>query len=290
MAIRTGRFRHSDSSNLTIVKGGPAAIYRIFNSGSESFNVVTTIGAGSGSQSFDEPLLPQNSLDIEPGAEVQIKRTGTTPAEGIYDVTGKKEGTVRNGRFIGNIKATGTAAETEIVIGSIKTPTLYRVLNAAAMPLPTETNPIPPIGITFKVEIDGLASHDIPPKQSFDFVAKDEIKIKTSSAQLVQIEGIYEQLDPDASIRSGRFTRREGHSPDSKYKLVSTRDLPKALSIYRVFNSGEYDFKLYEKNTELGIVSPGNSLDVKVSKNKDLMVEALDNNTIEGIYEFLGGE
>ena len=128
-------------------------------------------------------------------------------------------------------------------------------------------------------------------------VAGNDVVVEAEAAT----EGIYEYLDTQNPIRSGRFKMRlvevggkEDPVVDPPYPHMII-DLRKGSdrAWYRIFNSGENTIVLqYDKDNpqELIELAKEQSFDFEVgSSYKEILVSAKDGTQlIEGIYEFLG--
>lgn len=131
----------------------------------------------------------------------------------------------------------------------------------------------------FAVEVDG----------SIDVVVTGEVRVTGDKDK--EIEGIYDQLERDASVRSGRF--RIDANTNTARKIVDLNVSGNAPSaFYRIFNSSKETLvEVYLKNEKKVTLNPGQSVDLEVGKggNRDVSVKApAADEPFEGIYEFLG--
>jgi len=268
MAIRSGRFKVDVAS--TIILGRSGAPYRIFNSGDAAF----TVDAGDG----NAVALPiACSRDVVVDGSVTIAPVGAVTVEGIYDYLGPPD-SVRSGRFKGD--ASGTAG---IPIIQSRYGTIYRIFNSGDNP--------------FDVHGGGKSTTPLKPTFSLDVVLNDNVVIKTTAAG--EVEGIYDCLDVQSTIRSGRFKLKTAPAAgDPKHKIIDfTKAGQKPEAYYRVFNSGGESFQVWEGNptspssNQLGAVASGQSLDFEIGDGprRDIYVDATAW-PIDGIYEFLGLE
>lgn len=284
MAIRSGRFKVDNAKGgITIIKGKKGAFYRIFNSGKESFNVVvdgTTI-----------PLATASSVDVAASASdgsVEINTGTKQAAEGIYDLIGSPDPTrdflvspdsTRSGRF------TVDQYTAPITIVKGRSGAFYRIFNSGEN--------------KFTVKPDGNTNREVNrwPKWSLD-VAVGEIVVEGEVGK--PLEGIYEYLDTQNPVRSGRINIKkiEGENntlevdPASPYKMIDLHG-GGDRAWYRIFNSGEHPILLYEGSQNpalLGTVKEDQSFDFEVGKSVTDIYVASEHtdNPIEGIYEFLG--
>jgi hypothetical protein len=197
---------------------------------------------------------------------------------------------IRSGRFKSD-DATGSdsdpANDGRIQIIEGRGGAFYRIVNSGRHP--------------FTIRVSGGGSSttiELAPTFSLDIGGANRVRIETSTA--VPIEGVYEYLNTERPIRSGRFKLEL--APDAAHKIIDlavgsgSGQIPTAY--YRIFNSGEVDFKVWrgEGNSanDIGRVRPGDSLDFAVRGNgsKDIHIRRMEGAThtvvVDGIYEFLG--
>src|SRR5690606_1604612 len=106
----------------------------------------------------------------------------------------------------------------------------------------------------FAVEVDG----------SIDVVVTGEVRVTGDKDK--EIEGIYDQLERDASVRSGRF--RIDTDTNTARKIVDLNVSGNAPSaFYRIFNSSKETLvEVYLKNEKKVTLNPGQSVDLEVGK------------------------
>lgn len=172
-SFRSGRFKgNASGSGITIVLGKAKKLYRIFNSGDTTFNVV--VGGSS------TPLASTFSLDVAVGDDVIITAGGNV--EGIYEYLGS-EPPLRSGRF--NLKTAPTPDHKIIDLSSSTPEAFYRVFNSGSN--------------GFKLQAGGSdLTDEIGPEQSFDFTIGSNRDITVVPAKNYPIEGIYDLLNVEA--------------------------------------------------------------------------------------------
>lgn len=159
----------------------------------------------------------------------------------------------------------------------------YRVINSA------EFDPAAPDTNQIRIKYGPGAGDSVLllPTFSVDVFIADRLDING----LGDVQGIYDVI-PSAEVRNGRFRTRG---------TMSTADGVQVLAgpsgsfrcVYRIFNSGNSDFKVMAKrgaNTAQlgGDVAPDQSLDFVTRPNMDVWVQSASGSEhIEGIYELL---
>ena len=182
---------------------------------------------------------------------------------------------IRSGRFEATIKKT----DSPIVIVDIGRDAYYRIFNSS--------DKLDNGGVPFKVLHGSGQESIVKPTYTLDVVVTADLQITTDSATDVEVVGMYDFLDTQSEIRSGRFRLRTADSPQSKHKIISTQG--GNVAYYRIFNSGDESFKIWEDNSSLkDELKGGQSFDFEASRNRDYFVSALANVEIAGIYDFLG--
>lgn len=265
MAIRSGRFKGDASGTgipIIAAKAKEDAAYRIFNSGDydPTSNPVVEVHAG---YSPAPKLQPGCSLDVLIGKATTVTIKSTVEVVGSYDYLDRPD-SFRSGRFNGDASGDGIP----IIFG--KTKDLYRVFNSGSAPFDIYmgTSKVATLGPTF----------------SLDLFVSNNVVIKASG----DVEGIYEYLNTELPVRSGRFKIKAAPTPDHKIIDLSS-STPDAY--YRVFNSGDYGFKLQAGGSDVtGTVGPEQSFDFTIENNKDVTVVATGAYPIEGIYDLLSVE
>jgi len=184
---------------------------------------------------------------------------------------------IRSGRFKVELASAG---EIRIVKG--RSGAFYRIFNSGED--------------AFSVTAGAPDSTTLEKGFSLDVAVFDEVVVSTSGKAVV--EGIYDYVDTQRPIRSGRFRLKS--APASHHKIIDLRHSgQKRRAFYRIFNSGEKNaFNVmvdgvlcpYPAAPDKGL-DPNQSLDFEVGYgSRDVYVVAVDQYPIEGIYEFLGVE
>ncbi|QDU41200.1 hypothetical protein Mal4_55650 [Maioricimonas rarisocia] len=175
---------------------------------------------------------------------------------------------IRSGRF------TSEDATTPQKLVKGRAGALYRILNS---------------GENAFTLSDGSNTVALSPRFSIDIAVSSDISVTTSMPET--IEGIYDYLNTDRSIRSGRF--RKTLTTAQKHTIIDLRGggTSKPTVYYRVFNSGNEPFNLVGGTTVTETVRPEQSFDFEVPAGgpRDIYVQPLnDDKEIEGIYDYLG--
>ncbi|MEW4528440.1 hypothetical protein [Maioricimonas sp. JC845] len=178
---------------------------------------------------------------------------------------------IRSGRFK---IATATTAQ-KVVLG--RAGALYRILNSGEH--------------AFTIS-DGVNTVSLDKRLSIDIAVSSNLSIESGAD--VPVEGMYEYLDTDRRIRSGRF-RKELATTAEKHRIIDLRGggsgMAKPTVYYRIFNSGEEPFSVVGGTTVVAEVAPEQSLDFEIPGTgpRDVYVRAIANSKeIEGIYDYLG--
>ena len=183
--------------------------------------------------------------------------------------TRRRESVIRSGRFKVN-----TANTTISLVG--KRTGAYRILNAGKK--------------EFTLNVLGASGSalKVGPGQSIDFYLKNQALDVTTSNDVIEHAGIYDELRPNSDARSGRFTFLDATALQ-QHSIVDVKARNAGnLMAYRIYNSGEKDFTVFGKDTN-STLSPGNSMDVECTNQGVIAVQPANlNETITGIYEFLG--
>ena len=274
MAIRSGRFTVDDNSTeFNIILGRAGAFYRILNSGEKEFSIVR--------QNQTTPLGPTFSLDVSTGVAIAIQKLAGDAVEGIYEYLDVHM-PVRSGRF--NLRVVVDDED-----NLIKHPIIdltgpsddawYRMFNSGVNPI--------------EVVAGNKLIHTLTKDQSVDFEVgnSDRVIYVRSTADDKPIEGIYDYLNTERAIRSGRF-RKELNIAD-RHKIIDlAHGGPKVDAFYRIFNSGRTPFAVRRKTgMPLRELAPDQSFDFEILQggDRDIYVNPLTDDTeIEGIYDFLG--
>lgn len=265
MAIRSGRFKGdaSGTNGIPIIaaRSKAEAAYRIFNSGVKP-DQVFSVDAGYATV---PELQPACSIDvlIEKRSYVAIRRGTPEEVVGSYDYLDGGDAS-RSGRFMGNASGDGMT----IILGR-RSGTFYRIFNSGKE--------------NFEVHV-GSSVTLLAPTLSLDVVVDEDVVIKRSDSK--QVEGIYEYLDAQSLVRSGRFNLK---APAAAHKIIdlnATSATPEAF--YRIFNSGDKNFKVQEAGVKLAELAKEQSFDFAVANKRDITVVATQGYPIEGIYDFLG--
>ena len=188
---------------------------------------------------------------------------------------------IRSGRF-----KTDDATDGIVIIKAQRAGVFYRIMNSGQE--------------DFNVDAGGGLNQPVKPGYSIDVVVSTRVQIETDDP--VEIEGVYEYLNTDRPIRSGRF--RNKLAADGKHKIIdlNVSGGQKPIVYYRIFNSGENDFEVWsgdnfsQDDNKIATVKPDQSFDFEISNQsgakRDIFVKPLgtatEEQTIEGIYDFLG--
>jgi hypothetical protein len=180
---------------------------------------------------------------------------------------------IRSGRF------TVDNAQSGITIIKGRSGAFYRIFNSG------ENN------FTVKPKGASTPQHQqiqLKPTFSIDVAIGDEVVIVGAANEAV--EGIYDYLDTQNPIRSGRFKLKD--NPDTQHKIVDLHG-GGDKAWYRIFNSGEHPIVVEEGKqnpSQLTQLDKEQSFDFEVGTSvTDIYVKSTDaNKPIEGIYEFLG--
>ena len=183
--------------------------------------------------------------------------------------------TIRSGRFSSN-----TTDDIPIVKGRMGA--FYRILNSGEN--------------SFTVD-DGNESNDLAPNQSLDVAVTGAVTISISGN--VPVGGIYEYLESDNPVRSGRFKQTvQDESAIHKIIDINGGGLKKNVVFYRVLNSGDWPIQVWAGNQSANAVRvlPENSLDLAIGsvRSINLSLKKLEAGTqpggyvVEGIYDYLG--
>jgi hypothetical protein len=281
MALRSGRIKSGDVSEtneLTIIRGGRSATFRIYNSGETNF-IVKPNGANTPQQQ-QIVLKKKCSVDIEPNGDVIITQNNAEPVEGIYEYIDPLN-PIRSGRFKGDASGNG------IVILQWKNASqitdFYRILNSGDK--------------DFIVNVDGNQVATLKPTYSIDVFAGKKVGISRGDAE--PVEGIYDYLHPRNEMRNGRFKIKKVLNAVGQ-PVIDPRDPHPIINLsgasqrawYRIFNSGEHAIIILEGNQEFDTLEPDQSLDFEVGPNaRRFFVKAGDlDHIVDGSYEFLGKE
>ncbi len=271
MAIRSGRFIGGAKSKLTIIKG-TGGTYRIFNSGYHAFDVMV-----GGKKLASVP--PDCSVDVRPtkgSGEVVIYSANAI--EGSYEYL-SEHSRIRSGRFAKLINPLDIVNES-----NAKATAFYRVLNSGSN------------NFTVKRKNSSATKKpvDLAPRMSIDVeLSKEGLSIEPSGGK--PVEGIYFHLDQIQDLRSGRFkidpaAGKPAPNPYVPHTIIDADSKGESAS-YRIFNSGDYAFKL------LGVsafpnghtINKGMSCDFVVANGDSIIqVQGLNaKEAIEGIYDWI---
>lgn len=194
--------------------------------------------------------------------------------QGVRPIT-----SIRSGRF-----SSDTAGEVISIVQG-RTGAFYRILNSGPN--------------SFTVD-DGRNPNPLSPldkNQSLDVAIASEVKIIASGT--VPIAGIYEYLDSDSPVRSGRFKLVvEDNATAQTIIDVDGGGLTNVV-FYRILNSGEWPIETWAGTQVASAVTvlPENSLDFAIGSARaiSLRLKQLatgapdpDDFLIEGIYDYLG--
>ncbi|MHB8900059.1 MAG: hypothetical protein ACYC6Y_15025 [Thermoguttaceae bacterium] len=262
MDIRSGRFKGSALGGISIIaaKASVDAVYRIFNSGDPNVDPAAPpafeVHAGSAAVAVE----PGSSVDIlvPKTKNVTIVRSDAVPVVGSYEFLDRPS-PFRSGRF----KGKAAANEIPIIVG--RNSKLYRIFNSGDASFTVDT---------------GNSTTDLDPTHSIDVVVGNNVLIKGAGA----VEGIYEYLEAEYAVRSGRF--KIDAAPSAAHKIIHL-SAPAPEAYYRIFNSGDNEFKVQQGSTDLGTLKPEQSFDFTVSQNQQIFVVAAGSYPIEGIYDLL---
>ncbi len=150
-------------------------------------------------------------------------------------------------------------------------------------------------GSDFDVKAKTGAGIPRRPKFSLDFAVDGEVWVTGTVGDT--IEGIYEYLDSQAPVRSGRFKIKkvvdgDGNTvvdPTAEHKIIALGGGKSAW--YRIFNSGVHDIILGYSPGDPKILKNEQSFDFEVGYKREITVESEHiDKPIEGIYDFLGRE
>ncbi len=187
MAIRSGRFKVVDPSNVDIISGRSGTYFRFFNSGDNTFTVKVDGPLSAPDRKVD--LKPTFTVDMVIAGDVRI--SGTGPVEGIYDYL-ESPNEVRSGRF--NIKLTDplgnphdpTDRHPIILLAGGNQSAYYRIFNSGDHPIVLQSG----------LQANPIDIKALDPDQSFDFEVGTGRRIVTVKSTDVSkpIEGIYEFL------------------------------------------------------------------------------------------------
>lgn len=279
-SIRSGRFKITNSTGASkeflIIKSGSKSVYRFFNSGAKAFKVKVTSGI---------TVEPKDSIDAEVTGELNVVVDGGDTIEGIYDfVEGNFD--VRNGRYSGTFNNTKSPA---IIHG--REGSLYRIFNSG--------------DDEFQLKY-GKAGQSvtsvISKRQSHDFVVDGIVQLAVNGSADVEVKAIYDYLEQQKTIRSGRFTLGVADSPTVLHEIINFSKYSESQHLlYRIFNSGDHPIEIVAKKsltspTEevLKTLESEQTFDIGLDKNgfsskKVIWVRSTDaTKPIDGIYEFLG--
>lgn len=118
---------------------------------------------------------------------------------------------------------------------------------------------------------------------------KSELKV----VKAANISGIYEIPTPGADGRSGRFHYGANDNPGTPHAVIDLSQGPaNRLFVYRLFNAGENPVEIYEDNTLLHTLLPGQSTDLTLKGTKSYSVKCQDLGggnfgAIAGVYDLL---
>lgn len=177
MGIRSGRFNTPIDVNtpITIVEGKEGAYYRIFNSGSTTFNV--DVGDGSSTS-----LRPSYSLDVAAGNEVKITSAAAVTVQGIYEYL-SLQAEIRSGRFWLEGEDYPPTTKHKIIDIEKGSPAFYRIFNTGKWP------------IKILKGLDQVQLESLAPEQSYDFEVRSKKDIYVQSDDDDHpISGIYDFL------------------------------------------------------------------------------------------------
>jgi hypothetical protein len=267
--LRSGRFTFEAFPNADVIisQGNANQTYRILNSGESEFGVKNGAGAAA-------PLGSDSSFDFNSASTISISAMAGAPVQGIYEVVGLGT-SIRSGRF--HVKQAATAPF-EIVRGVEKG--LYRIFNSGKQDLAVSV-------------AGGPAVVPVKPRNSLDVHSGTSIAIP--KAAMGAVKGIYDRIDTEAVVRSGRFRNKDMPSTNP-LKIIDMTDptLSVPASRYRIFNAGQHkiflDFSLGGMPAQR-VVHPDQSVDIKVLPNEFVTVKAeADNEPIQVIYDLLPRE
>ena len=178
---------------------------------------------------------------------------------------------IRSGRF----KSTD-AKTNPLVIVRGREGAFYRVFNSG------------PNKFTVKQGGAGGITEELDPKMSVDVsVGGGASGIGILTTADVPIEGIYEYLEGNKDVRSGRF--KVDLTDTEEHTII---DLTSDAAYYRIFNSGDDDFEVGRSTTgPWKKVVPEASFDFQAPANVKIVVRPVGGSgtiTAEGIYDFLG--
>jgi hypothetical protein len=159
----------------------------------------------------------------------------------------------------GRIKADGLAMGNQVVIVERANNASFRIYNTGEK--------------TFTVQASGQGAITLKHRCSTDVRVTGNIAI--IAAEAGDLKGIYEYIDPNTTIRSGKFR------DDVAFTIVQNRE---ANDLYRIFNTDRQDsFDVHFGGTGAEPVPARLSLDV--SANATISITAAAN--VSGIYDYL---
>lgn len=182
---------------------------------------------------------------------------------------------IRSGRFKVELTA---SSPPRAIIRSDKSVAFYRIFNSGDK--------------TFTLDNGSGAPWDVAPTFSLDFSVNGTAAVSGSAGTV--IEGIYEYLDNQIvgqALRSGRFNIKGPAA--ATHKIIDlAHKKPEQQAYYRIFNSGEIAFEVWEGqpgaggSNQLATVEKEQSFDFEIASKRDIWVKG--SGAIEGIYDFLG--
>lgn len=156
---------------------------------------------------------------------------------------------IRNGRFVSDGTATIKIVDERVGV--------YRIFNSGANP--------------FSIESDTVGSFVVALESSVDLPATT-LNVATGSS----LEGIYQMIDGDEDLRSGKFRSEVGTN-------VTISAVP---GVYRVLNSSPTaELKVYDDTRLITTLKPTFSIDVKIDDS--LKIEGAGTGAVSGIYDRL---
>ncbi len=174
---------------------------------------------------------------------------------------------VRSGRF--KIKNTTTNSAESVLIHH-KTRSVYRFFNSGEKPFQLKQNL-------------GGGQKTVEAKNSIDFELrpdKGELILVVGAGETAQ--GMYDFVESSRDVRNGRFSLEMLNST-SAATIIFGRD----RTLYRVFNSGEFPFKLKNGSNAAVIVPSKQSLDIVVKGNVKISTDSSTAILTEAIYDIV---
>lgn len=176
-----------------------------------------------------------------------------------------RSGSIRSGRF--KITNSTGAADDFLIIKTVKE-SVYRFFNSGSK--------------SFTVKVSTSISIVVESKDSIDVEVTGDLHIEVANGDTV--EGIYDFVEGNFDVRNGRFS---GSFNDSKSpEIIRGR----VGSLYRVFNSGDDDFRIKYgnlANPTTSKISKRQSHDFVVDGIVRLEVDSTTDVKVNAIYDYL---